>query len=100
MGPAGGCAGAATLPTACRALQLHSFLPGPLHVSITGGTRHLKFYGQAAPEKLFGCFSPTRGTQGGFLPGPDIPEAGNAWPQSSKDASALQDVPLTPGAGM
>lgn len=88
---AGGSAGAATLPTACRALHLHSSLLAPLLTpsssfhsslppyplpsslspssllrSVTVGMNHLEFCAQAAPERLFGSFSPARGTQGGF----------------------------------
>lgn len=100
-GPCRGCAGAFTLPTGCRALQLHSFLLvpssllppcppphsfclAPLLGSIAVGSRHLEFCGRAAAESLFGFFLPARDTQGGFLPGPDTPEAGDAQLQGSR----------------
>lgn len=62
----------------------HSFCLAPLLGSIAVGSRHLEFCGWAAAERLFGFFSPARGTQGGFLPGPDTPEAGDAQLQGSR----------------
>lgn len=62
----------------------HSFCLAPLLGSIAVSSRHLKFCVRAAAERLFGFFSPARSTQGGFLPCPDTPEAGDAQLQGSR----------------